>query len=378
MRTGCLAAHDRAMDTAPPGLQSRAGNTVLRGCARSGSRVERRSAAVVELAGVRKSYGTTTAVRDVDLTIRTGETVALLGPNGAGKSTLVALMLGLLRPDAGRIAVAGRSPAEAVAAGLVSAMLQDTGLMPGVRVGELVRLGASLYPAPYRPAEVLDLAGITALASRRVDRLSGGQMQRVRFALAIVGRPAVLLLDEPTRALDVEGRNEFWGAIRSYAADGHTVLFATHYLDEVDENADRVVVLADGRLVADGRPEEIRAGGGVSVVRFRWADVATETSGTADTADPDDSMVTEDAGAAAGDPVELADAAIVVSTESRGPRRTIVTTDPDELVRRLVTCGRVWNGLEVAPPDLDHSYLELTRSPRGTSSTPPRAAGGRR
>ena len=215
--------------------------------------IQRPRAAIV-FRGVSKSFGAVRAVDDVHLTIGAGEVVALLVPNGAGKSTSVAMMLGLTAPDRGSVEVAGRSPRAAVAAGRIAAMLQDAGLMPGVTVAELLGLSRRAYPDPLDVGTVLRLAGIAELAHRRVDRLSGGQAQRVRFGLAAVADPDILLLDEPTTAMDVAGRQDFWRAMRAYAGRGHTVVFATHYLDEVEDNADRVVVMVAGRIVADGTP----------------------------------------------------------------------------------------------------------------------------
>lgn len=294
---------------------------------------------VVTLSAVSKSYGLTTAVSGLDLTLRRGETVALLGPNGAGKSTIVGLMLGLVIPDSGLVSVAGLSPARAVAGGRIAGMLQDAGFMPGVRVGELVRLGEEIYPRPIRSVDALRLAGLTGIAGQRVDRLSGGQGQRLRFALAIVANPDVLLLDEPTRALDVQGRAEFWAAIRAYASGGQTVLFATHYLDEVEANADRVIVLAAGRVVADGTAEEVRGRAGVSTVRFRVEGEGTEGF------EAELARLIEQDGC---------------STVVHGSLVSVATRDADATVRRLAASGIRWRGIEVAGPDWGQSYLALT------------------
>jgi ABC-2 type transport system ATP-binding protein len=216
------------------------------------------SGAIV-LAGLSKSYGHVTAVRSIDLVIAPGETVAILGPNGAGKTTTIDMVLGLTRPDAGRISLFGMSPSQAIAAGVVSGMLQTASLIQHLRVRELVAMVAALYPNPLPVAEVLRMTGVSDLASRQAARLSGGQSQRVRFAMALVANPDLLLLDEPTAALDVEGRQAFWHAVRAVAAQGKTVLFATHYLEEADAYSDRIVLLAKGRIVADGPATEIKA-----------------------------------------------------------------------------------------------------------------------
>lgn len=217
---------------------------------------------------VSKEYGDVLAVDGLSLTIESGATVALLGPNGAGKSTSINMLLGLLRPTRGRISVLGRTPDQAVAAGDMGAMLQSGQLIPELTVGELVELVRRLYPNPLGLEELLRLADLTELVKRRADRLSGGQSQRVRFALAIAGAPRILLLDEPTAAMDVESRLRFWDSMRDYAAGGRTVLFATHYLEEADQHSDRVVVIAGGRIAADGTAAEIKASAGGYAVTF--------------------------------------------------------------------------------------------------------------
>ncbi|MFC7385640.1 ABC transporter ATP-binding protein [Sphaerisporangium rhizosphaerae] len=222
----------------------------------------------ISLAGVRKSFGEVRAVDGLDLTMEAGRTVALLGPNGAGKSTTINMLLGLTRPTAGDIRVFGRTPDQAVAAGDIGAMLQEGTLIPELTVRELVDFVRRLYPRPLPLDELLRMADLTDLASRRADRLSGGQSQRVRFALAVAGSPRLLVLDEPTAAMDVESRRAFWEGMRAYAAQGRTVLFATHYLQEADENSDRVIVVARGKVVADGTAAEIKAGAGGSSVEF--------------------------------------------------------------------------------------------------------------
>jgi ABC-2 type transport system ATP-binding protein len=206
-----------------------------------------------------KRYGTLTAVDDVSFEVPEGQLLALLGPNGAGKSTTIDMVLGLARPDSGQVLLYGRSPAAAVSAGLVGGMLQTGSLVDYLSVRELITLVASLYPHPLSVSEVLELSGTAAFADQRTDRLSGGQVQRVRFAMALVTNSDLLILDEPTAALDVESRREFWASIRAVAARGTTVIFATHYLEEADAYADRIILLARGRVVADGSTSEIKA-----------------------------------------------------------------------------------------------------------------------
>lgn len=225
----------------------------------------------VSFAGAAKAYGDVRAVDGMDLRIERGETVALLGRNGAGKSTAIALLLGLRPPDAGTVELFGGPPESAVRAGRVGAMLQEARAVPRVTVGELVAFVAGRYPAPMPVGQALELAGIAALAGRRVDRLSGGQVQRVRFALALAGRPDLLVLDEPTAALDVEARHAFWQSMRAYTRGGSTVLFSTHYLEEANAHADRILVVDRGRVVADGTGDELRRAAGGSRVSFDLA-----------------------------------------------------------------------------------------------------------
>ena len=286
-------------------------------------------------AGLAKSYGPTVALAGLDLHVAAGETVALLGPNGAGKSTTIGLLLGLLYPDRGQVRVYDRPPSRAVADGLVGAMLQDAGLMPGVRVGELLAMVRGLYPRPLPADELVALADLESVLGRRVDRLSGGQAQRVRFAAAIAGDPQLLLLDEPTAAMDVQARRNFWTQIHRYAARGRTVLFATHYLQEADDAADRVVVIAGGRKVADGTPGAIKARFGDRQVRFTLQD---------------------------GPPAPLRALAGVHAVNRDGPRVILHSGDTDATVASLVSSGLGWSDLDVGGADLETSFLRLLRA----------------
>ncbi|MFC8962961.1 ABC transporter ATP-binding protein [Streptomyces sp. NBC_01281] len=286
----------------------------------------------VSFTGAVKTFGAVRAVAGIDLDVACGETVALLGRNGAGKSTAISLLLGLNEPDGGSVALFGGRPQDAVRAGRVGAMLQDTRPVSRVTVQELVSFVAGRYPAPLPVAETLRLAGVEELAGRRADRLSGGQAQRVRFALALAGDPALIVLDEPTAALDVEARHAFWASMRAYALRGHTVLFSTHYLEEADAHADRIVVLDRGRLVADGTGEELRRSAGGGLVAFDLAGRGTEG---------------------------LALLPGVVAVEVRGDRARLRTDDPDATVIALAELGAI-RGLEVAPASLDDAFLALT------------------
>jgi len=230
--------------------------------------------AAVSLRGLVKHFGDVHAVDGVDVTIAPGEVVALLGPNGAGKSTTIDMLLGLAEPTRGAASVFGRPPRQAVASGLVGAMLQSGGLLDDATVAETVALFRAMYPKPLPLKETLRRAGVAELAGRKVGGLSGGEKQRVRFAAALVSDPDLLVLDEPTVAMDVAARREFWAAMRSYTDTGRTVVFATHYLAEAEDYADRVVLLRSGRVVADGSVSQVRslAAGRVITARIPGAD----------------------------------------------------------------------------------------------------------
>jgi ABC-2 type transport system ATP-binding protein len=214
----------------------------------------------VHLDGVVKRFGAVTAVNGIDLRIRPGEVVALLGPNGAGKTTTVDMLLGLSSPTEGSVRVYGRPPHDAVALGLVSAVMQTGGLLKDYTVEETVRLTAVLFGRPRGAVnEALERAGIADIGKRLVGKCSGGQQQRLRFAMALLPDPELLILDEPTTGMDVGGRHDFWQAIREDARGGRTVIFATHYLEEADAYADRVVFVRRGQIVADGTASEVKA-----------------------------------------------------------------------------------------------------------------------
>src|SRR5918996_4859018 len=281
---------------------------------------------VASLSRVTRRFAEVTAVDDLSLEIRPGQTAALLGPNGAGKTTAVELMLGLRRPDVGRVSLFGGSPDDAVAAGRVSAMLQEGDLPPGARVTELVDLVRGLYPRPLTLAAALRLGDVEEIADRRVERLSGGQRQRVRLAIALAGAPELLVLDEPTAAMDVAARRSFWSAAGEYVSDGRSLIFATHRLEEADEVADRIVVVASGRLVADGTPDAVKAiAKGRGAVSFR----------------------------ANGTPLELLERLPAVEQVELGHGRvTLRTRDPERTVRALLDAAAHIDGLEVAAPGL--------------------------
>ena len=218
----------------------------------------------LELNGLAKAFrtsgdGMVRAVEHVDLTVQPGEVVALLGPNGAGKTTTLDMVLGLTSPTSGVVSVYGRPPREAVTAGRVSAVLQSGGLLRDLSVRETVQMIASVFEDPRPIDEVLARAGLTRLAARKVAKCSGGEQQRLRFALALLPDPDLLVLDEPTAGMDVGARRDFWDTMHADADAGRTVVFATHYLEEADTFAERIVLMARGRVVADGSTAEIRA-----------------------------------------------------------------------------------------------------------------------
>jgi ABC-2 type transport system ATP-binding protein len=285
----------------------------------------------LEIAGLTVRYGATVAVSDLDLALPAGQTVALLGPNGAGKSTVLNAALGLLRPAAGRLRVLGRAPRDAVLAGSVGAMLQHGGLPSEARVGEVLALVRRSYPDPWPLDDLVSTAGIDGLLTRPVDALSGGQRQRVLLAVALAGQAPLLVLDEPTSAMDVEGRRAFWTTMRALAGLGHTVVFATHHLEEADAVADRVVVLAGGRLVADGPAAAIKDGARGRTISF------VEQPGRRFCALPG-----------------------VTATDRRGDRVTFTTTDPEATLRVLLADGGRLLDLEVRGASLEEAVLSLT------------------
>jgi ABC-2 type transport system ATP-binding protein len=213
----------------------------------------------VELKDVRKHFGSVQAVRNINVDIASGEIVAMLGPNGAGKTSTIDMILGLSQPSGGQALVYGMQPRQAVTRGLVSAVMQTGGLLKDLTVKETVQYTASLFAQSKPAAEVMERAGITEIGERRVGKCSGGEQQRLRFAMALVSDPELLVLDEPTTGMDVEGRRSFWSSIRKDAEQGRTVLFATHYLEEADAYADRIILLRHGQKIADGTASEIKA-----------------------------------------------------------------------------------------------------------------------
>jgi ABC-2 type transport system ATP-binding protein len=286
----------------------------------------------ISLRGVTKDFGPVHAVRGIDLDIAPGEIVAFLGPNGAGKTTTIDMILGLSKPTAGTVEVLGHAPRQAIARGLVSAVMQTGGLLKDLTVRETVAYTASLFANTQPVDDVLAHAGITDLARRKVGKCSGGEQQRLRFAMALLPDPALLLLDEPTTGMDVEGRRAFWSAIRRDAEKGRTVLFATHYLEEADQYADRIILVRKGRIVADGSGSEIKALATGRMVRATLED-----------ADHD----------------ELSRIGGVESVEVRGDTVLLRAKDTDAVARYLLTETRA-RDLEITARGIEDAFLSLT------------------
>jgi len=284
--------------------------------------------AAAELQGVHKRYGKVDALGGVDLDLRPGELVALLGPNGAGKTTAVSILLGQRRPDAGSARLFGRDPTLAAARRQVGVTLQESGFPDNLTVGEVVDLVRVHYPAPAPTQELLERFGLMEVAGRRAGGLSGGQTRRLAVALAFAGRPQVVVLDEPTTGLDVEARHRLWEVVRAFVADGGTVLLTTHYLKEAQALASRVVVIADGRIIAQGSVDDITARTGLSRVHLQAPALPELPAGT--------------------------------RVESSNGSHTLYTADPDGLVRALALKGVAFSGLRVERASLEEAFLHLT------------------
>jgi ABC-2 type transport system ATP-binding protein len=296
-----------------------------------------------------KRYGSLTAVADVSFDVAPGQVTALLGPNGAGKTTIVEILTGLLAPSSGSVRVLGADPAPGGRPGRawrarIGLVLQSVSLDPQLTVAEALRLFARLYPRPLPVAYVLDVIDLAGDAATRIGALSGGQRRRVDLALGIIGRPELLFLDEPTTGLDPEARRQLWSVIENLAADGSTVLLTTHYMDEAQHLAGRLIVLTAGRIVADATPGQLRAHGAGPAIRLPLA-----------------------GGAPIGDlPPGLA----AHADPERGElliRSADVTADLESLIAWARRNRLGLTGLEVGPPSLEEAYLALTGD-----TTPPR------
>jgi ABC-2 type transport system ATP-binding protein len=282
----------------------------------------------MDASGLTKAYGSLTAVDALDLTVPAGQILALLGRNGAGKSTTTEMVLGLTRPDAGAVTIFGAPPIHAVRGGVVGAMLQNGVLLPDTSVRSLLGLMHGLHVHPMPIADVIEFANLRPILRSSTSRLSGGEAQRVRFALAVLPNPRLLLLDEPTAGMDPDARRHFWSAMDTLADDQRTIVFATHYLDEADEFADRIVVLDHGRIVADGNGAQIKATVGGRVITF------------------------------SGRVRDYASLPGVHTVENRGERHLLHCTDSDATLRALLTDPTVTD-VEVVAPRLEDAFLEL-------------------
>jgi ABC-2 type transport system ATP-binding protein len=291
---------------------------------------------IARLHGVSKRYGKVKALDGLDLTVHRGEVLALLGPNGAGKTTSVALLLGLIQPDAGTVELFGMDPSSRQVRERCGAMLQVSRLPEPITVREHIELFSSYYPQPLRIEESLALAGLSELADRRYGKLSGGQQQRLRFALALCGDPEVLFLDEPTVALDVEARREFWDVIRARMTKGATVLLTTHYLEEADALADRIVVIDQGRVTASGSPAEIKARSAGRRIRCVTRLTAEQVAGLPGVKD----------------------------VSRQGAALEILASRAEPVVKELLAQDPALSDLEVSGVGLEQAFLALTRQPQ--------------
>jgi ABC-2 type transport system ATP-binding protein len=277
---------------------------------------------------VTRRYGAVTALDRVSLDIHAGELVGLLGPNGAGKSTLVNLFAGLRRPTSGTVELLGGSPLDPARRRGIGVTPQETGLPPTLRVGECVDFVAAHFPAAVTREALLERFGLDDLVRRQIGGLSGGQKRRLAVALAFVGDPRLVFLDEPTTGLDVGARRALWDGIRQFHAEGGTVVITSHYLEEIEALAERVVVIGEGRVLTDGTMDEIRGLVGVRRVTLTSA--------------------------------ELPDLPGVLGVEHDGSRTHLLTTDADALVRELVLADVPFSDLEIRPTSLEEAFLTIT------------------
>ena len=297
--------------------------------------------AAVTFENVSKHYGQVRAVNELSLEIPQGRTVAFLGPNGAGKSTSIDMLLGLRRPTAGTVRVFGKAPHDAITAGHVGAMLQSGGLLSDVTVRELLTLMTKLHPRPLPVDEVLKRANIADIGERKADKLSGGQTQRVRFAIAIAGDSDLIVLDEPTTGMDVENRQIFWQAMKAEAERGKTILFATHYLEEADQIADQVIVINKGRLLANGTAADIKAQAGFQKISFRLPGITRD---------------------------RLLMLPNVVTLEIINDRVQIQTSDSDKTFYSILDAGYRPEDIEITALGLEQAFVAITQQDNGADA----------
>jgi ABC-2 type transport system ATP-binding protein len=299
------------------------------------------TAPAAELRDAAKTFGKVRALQGVNLTVEQGEKVALLGPNGAGKTTAISLMLGMRRPTAGSAALFGRDPRDLASRLRTGVMLQESGVPDTLKVGEVIELFRRLYPRPLTVEAALAAAGLESKATALVTGLSGGQRQRLYFALAIVGDPDLLFLDEPTVGLDVEARQVFWSYINGLVGRGKTIVLTTHYLEEADALADRIVVIDRGRVIAEGSPAAIKARVGGKTVRFRAVNLDERRLGS----------LTDVSGA-----------------RRSGDKFEFYTLQPEAALARLFAAGIDLSELEVVGAGLEEAFLAITREQEGVAA----------
>lgn len=297
--------------------------------------------AAAELCGVSKRYGQVTALDRVDLTLAAGQVTAILGPNGAGKTTAVRLILGLAQATSGTVRLLGRDPWEAPARQRVGVMLQVSKVPETLRVAEHIRLFSSYYPSPLPASAVIDAAGLTGLEHRAFGKLSGGERQRLLFALAICGDPDFLVLDEPTVGLDVEARRGFWSQMRRLVSRGRSLLLTTHYIEEAEALADRIVILQGGRIIADGSPVDIKA-------RVAGRHIRCVTRLTPD---------------------ELETIPGVRGVRQEKQTTVVLAADVESVVRELLARDSSLAELEIARANLEDAFLELTTAERARATS---------
>ncbi len=289
---------------------------------------------VASLSNITKHYGSTVALDGLYLSLRPGEIVALLGPNGAGKSTAIKLLLGLIAPTSGTVRIFGSDPRQAATRTRVGAMLQVARVTETLRVREHIDLFRSYYPNPLPVADILHIAQLQGIEDKLFGQLSGGQKQRALFALAICGNPDLVFLDEPTVGLDIEARRALWRQIRALSAQGKTVLLTTHYLEEADALADRVIVIHKGHVISQGTPAEIKRNSGGRTIRC-----STTLSRELLEALPTVTRVTAEQGSVC-----------------------VTAVEAEAVVREMLLLDASLSNLEIASPALEDAFLALTRN----------------
>jgi ABC-2 type transport system ATP-binding protein len=300
------------------------------------------TSAAAELRGVSKRYGQVTALDGVDMTLAAGQVTAILGPNGAGKTTAVRLILGLAQPTSGTVRLLGHNPLATAARQRVGVMLQVSKVPETLRVAEHVELFSSYYPSPLPASEIIEAAGLAGLQQRAFGKLSGGQRQRLLFALAICGDPDFLVLDEPTVGLDVEARRGFWVEMRRLMSRGRSLLLTTHYIEEAEALADRIVILQGGRIIADGSPADIKAR-----VAGRSIRCVTNLS-----------------------PAEMKTIPGVRGVRQEKQATVVVAAEVESVVRELLARDSSLAELEIARANLEDAFLELTIAEPARAASP--------